>query len=658
MDTNQINRIKLLALSVVKASVNYYNDVPIMSDGDFDKLVEELTSLDPEHPVLGMIGAKPQRNAVQLENRMYSLEKAKEIQGLFTWLKRLEGHMNDYVASFKVDGSAVDFIYTKGNDGYYYRTKAFTRGNGEEGEDISHQLWNCPIKGAPIVVHVVFVGATEIRLPDRFHIYGEIYISKKDFRILNLQRKAVGEELFSNPRNTANGALSLQDRAEIAKRRLSFAMYNTDLDLDMMDKLFVANAMGIETVPYHYVSADNPIILRKKFRDFYEKTMDDAFNDGLDMEIDGLVVAHNLKRVQDDMGYTSHHPRWAVAVKFPDEQKKVKIKYLDWTVSKNGTVTPQAVFDPVQLSGAEIERVTLHNAWHVKEYNLSPGDVILICRSGGVIPKFLEVILSGDKDHEFPSSCPTCGFQLEYEEPLLVCPNSDCSSKLAGLIEHFTAAIDFKGAGEVVCNKLVEAKVVTDLPSLFELSPLMLITTLGWSREHAVSFMLDLKGSIVNVPMDKFLYSLGVPGLGKTLSKKIATKFKTVGEILQSPVREFDEYGPTIGPNVHKGLVKRLIQNYPRLRKLGLTIQEYKTTSGLRIVVTGTLSLPRKQIQEMIEHSGNTFQSSITKDTDYLVVGEDVGANKLAKAKKYGTKTISWDEYLALISDQDKESNE
>jgi len=634
------SRIAYLEDEIIRARNTYYNNQAGLgcaySDRDYDALEAELRELDPENALFQKVGATPRKNRVPLEHPMYSLEKAKGADEFSRWYRK-HGDA-DLICSHKMDGCALDLCYERIDGGNWFQlTGATTRGDGTVGEDVSVQVINGDVRGIPHYVNDTL--SDYVLTEDSFHVYGEVVINKSTLVALNMRQRTRHEEPYSNTRNLANGSVSLEDIEEVRARRLKFHAYNTSWSETSLDRKYdVLYQFGFQVVYYEPL----PYAL---FLDWYERLSDPVNREKLEYDIDGLVVALNHWRLQERLGYTGHHPKWAVAVKFPDETAVVTIKDIEWTVSKFGTVTPQAIYDPVQLGGAELERVTLHNAGLVMASCLSAGAKIEICRSGGVIPYLKRVICASpnyDPACAVPRLCPVCNSVLEVESVELKCRNALCSARVSQSLNHFLEMIEFKGIGEKICDALVKADRVQGWADLWTLAPEHFVQELNWSEEHAISVYTDLQEIKQDVPMEKLLRAFQVEGLGRSIAREVAQKYSDIGSFLFDVDAEqwFLRFGPTTGPRVYQGLRNRAYHVWPQLHRVGFTIKQPAAVKegALKIVITGTLSKGRKEYEKAIEEAGHIFQKSLSKDTDVLVCGANVGSGKTTKAAKYGTQ--------------------
>ncbi|KKW10427.1 MAG: ligase protein [Candidatus Gottesmanbacteria bacterium GW2011_GWB1_49_7] len=652
-----------LVEQLIEAREGYYSHDSIsrLSDTQYDAMVEELSVREPQHPFLSQIGHHPiSGKKVQLDHPLYSLDKVKTPQEFEVWWNRQDKPF--VVISSKYDGVAVDLKYRYCTTGRVFLVQACTRGDGTVGEDVTAQVLHGNIKGlllsfTPPLMHGPLLDSPQGG--DEFHVYGELVISRQTLHELNLVQVGRGHKRFSNTRNLANATIGLQDLEEIKRRKLQFFAYNMSTPIDLHRKLYFLSGTGFGVVDYVTCGRAAPTSnIPTAYVSLQWSWSKDRSSEPFDC--DGMVVAISSFGIQQRLGYTSHHPRWAVAVKYPDDTAVVTVKKLEWTVSKTGTITPQIVYDPVFLGGAELERCTLHNVAHVIDYRIVVGTVVELCRSGGVIPKFLRVVSDAISTeavpHEdiafglptplYPSHCPSCGQPLKLELPDLKCYHPTCQAQLAMRLEHFLDAIDFKGIGEKTCDILVQSGALPFLESLWTLDASAMSTICGWSIGHAATIVEDLERIKQSVPFAKLLLAFQIPRLGRSAAKKIASRYDNP-EVMFSKIHSGDawwtsELGPNVGFEIRQDLLQYSTSQWQRLKSVGFIVARPtpKGKDGLIICLTGTLMIGREDYRKLIDASGHIFTNSLTRDVKYLVVGADAGSGKSAKAAKYGTAIV------------------
>lgn len=614
-----------------KASWLYYNDPEksTMSDQVYDEKVKQLKKLSPESSFFKEIGASPQDDLVKHYKKMYSLDNALNKEEFNSFLKKTTSLA--IVASLKLDGASVELIYDQGK-----LVLASSRGNGLYGE-------NCLNKIAKIVPE-------QIEYNGLIQITGEVVISGDEFEKF--------KDEFSSPRNLAAGSLMTKDNDFILlERGIKFYAFDCSLDFDYVEKLEFFEELGIETVPYltsferGYENVFKELLSQ---RSVFYKEIGPA---------DGVVFRINDYNTCEKFGYSEKAPKFAIAYKFPDEEKIVKVNLIRWDISKNGTLTPVAEIEPVKIDGAEIRNVTLHNARTVRDNKIAVGALIKIIRSGGVIPKFIEKVESSPNFSVIiPQSCIHCGGPLEDDGVRIKCLNKNCPPRLIDFIVDFLNKCDFKGLADKSIETLTSYKtangyLIQSLHELFMLDYNDLMNALGYSKDHANKVICELR-NLKNISFEKLLSAINVDMVGKVYSRRIAefVDYKILKTLDENKIRVLMNkiFGSGETSNrIANSLINEGMLLLDQLAEVGFKIVDRKNKgNGKNFVITGTLSQSRKYYQELIEQAGHTYQSSLTRETDYLVVGEDIGNNKINKAKKYGTKIINENELKGVLENE------
>jgi len=608
-----MNHIKDLELKIRRHNDLYYNYVPEITDEEYDQLVAEMKLLDPNNPVLDEVGA-PVLGSITMRHKykMYSLDKVMDLDEFLNgFAKKFSGEA--FLCSQKLDGCAVEIFYNNGRLQY-----ALTRGDGEVGQVVTEQ------------VKVIENVPEKIPLIKPLHVYGECVISNKDF-------EEIGEG-YTNSRNLVNGTIRPDGDLELVKERnVRFFAYNVikqnnNIGSLNTDLFYIGKDQGFETVPKDWGEVEKVIKM-------YNECLKNR--DRLDFQIDGICVFVDNKSDWDSIGYTSHHPKFAVAIKFPSESKIVEVIRVRWDISRTGTLTPVAEFEPILLGGAIVQNVTLHN-WDTGK-NISKGTKIRVKRSGDVIPCFMGVVEYPNVGNTncAPIICPYCGEKTVNDGVRLKCSNEGCPQRLVMLTEDILDRLNHKG----LATKQIE-ELYYNTPSGFK-SPWLLwkipeqdFNVLGYNQGPKVYKSLhEIKKGI---PLWRMIYALCIPMVGKKASKELANYYKTFDKFwIDKGQKRYREY--RIGEEL-----ERYIEENPGLKfyleTLSFEIKEIKeetTMHNYSFCVTGTLSIKRKEFEELVESKGYIFSSSVTKDLDYLVVGENPGENKLAKAHRYQIATIS-----------------
>lgn len=626
-------RIEQLESQIRELRYFYYNqpEALTISDSEFDFLVRELEKLKPDSPVLKEIGSPPKENQIRHLQKMYSLDNAMNDEEFEKWMNKISIRSKIITASVKMDGASAELIY---KDGLLISTS--TRGDGIIGEYSSQ---------------IRAIVPNEIPAIGLIQVVGEVVINKEEWS------KSNGE--YSSPRNLAAGSLMVKDDDNILKKRgakfYAFAVNNLEKPMSHYDQLLTAVKLGIPVVPYTYGSV---LDYKKFYQTFLDQREEIYKSYG---PADGVVFRVDDHNYCANIGYSEKAPKFAIAYKFPAEEKITTIKKIRWDISKNGILTPVAEIKPVIIEGAIISNVTLHNMRNLVENNLGEGAKISIIRSGGVIPKFLKTLKGVTP--VVPIKCPSCDSFLTNDGVRLYCPDNNkfttCIPQLVDFIASFLDRLEYKGLAEKSIEKLIKANVVGSVSHLFTLPVTTFEDVLGYKHDHALDTRLSLN-KLKEVNFDKFLYACNFDMVGKTYSKKIAREmswdefkvalFNDNPKLLIYVSSIFGAGSETTNRIMtdfyYKG--KDLIKS---LLGVGFKIRDNKKKeiNSLNIVVTGTLSMPRKEIQKIIEEKGHIFQSSLTKDTNFLVCGINTGQNKKIKAEKYGTKLINEEELMELL---------
>ncbi len=642
---------------------------PKIDDFEYDQLFKSLLDLEKENPDLITADSPTQRVGSDLvkdfspithKTPMLSLSNTYNQKELRDFDRRIrEGLPSDenidYVCELKIDGVSVSIHYENGK-----LTTAATRGDGTIGEEVTANVKT--IRSIPLIID--FKSDHKINL-EKIEVRGEIYMENETFRKWNEERELNGEKTFANPRNTAAGTIKMQDPRIVSKRPLQIFTYylfsySTELN-SQVENLELLKKLGFRVNEnYEYCKSINEVI------EFCNKWED--WRTQLPYEIDGVVIKVNLLKQQRILGSIAKSPRWAVAYKFKAKQVSTKLHKITWQVGRTGALTPVAELEPVLLAGSTISRATLHNYEEIKRKDIREGDVVLIEKGGDVIPKVVSVDLESRNSDTIqtlpPNNCPVCGSNLyrNDEEVAIYCENKECSAQVKGSITHFASrgAMDIEGFGESLVNLLVDRgylKTYADIYSLnLQKDELIQIDRLG---DKSVSNLLDAVEKSKEKPFDKVLFALGIRYVGAGAAKKLAEHFLTI-DALESATSEKIEEVHEIGPSISNSVVrfftdehnKKIINN---LRVAGLCFsterKKLKSESlfGKTFVLTGTLStMSRETAAEKIQEHGGNVVSSVSKRTDFVLVGESPGS-KLEKAHKLGIKILTEEEFIKLI---------
>lgn len=649
---------------------NYYVlNAPEISDRDFDMMMKELEKLEQEHPEYADPLSPTQRVGSDInkaftqhvhQRPMLSLGNTYSIEEVDDFVNRtrdaLMGENFTIVGEMKYDGTSISLTYEHGN-----LVRAVTRGDGERGDVVTDNVKT--IKSVPLKLQGT-------GWPDEFEIRGEIVLPWKEFDRLNAEREFNEEPLFANPRNAASGTLKMQNSAEVARRGLDAVFYyllGDNLPADNhYDNMMAAKQWGFKVAPVMQLL--NGIDEVDKFIDHW-----DTARKELPMATDGLVFKVNDLRQQLNLGYTAKSPRWAIAYKFQAERALTQLQSVSFEVGRMGIVTPVANLDPVLLSGTIVKRASLHNEGIIKSLDIHDHDMLYVEKGGEIIPKVTGVDVDARqpeaKPIEFVTDCPICGTPLvKIEgEAAWMCPNKEgCAPQICGRLEHFVGRrmMNIEGIGEEIVVILYRnGWVITpaDLYSLGKYSQEML--RLPGMGPRTVERILDGIEASKTVPFERVVYALSIPYVGETVAKKLARAVRDIDTLMNADIEfltAIDDIGPRIAESVkqyfNNPVNREMVE---RLRAAGLQMSlpaedESSRTDilkGKSIVISGTFSHhSRDEYKEMIEHNGGKNVSGISKKTDFVFAGENMGPAKLEKARTLGIPIISEDEFLAMIN--------
>lgn len=651
---------------------------PTISDREFDMKLKELEKLELAFPQYAdansptkQVGGDITKNfdTVSHSTRMLSLGNTYNKEELLDFDKRVAklngGNEYEYTAELKFDGFAIALRYVNGK-----LEQAITRGDGTKGDDVTANVKT--IRSIPHHLKGTYPQTIEVR--------GEIFMHKAAFAKLNEQREQNGEDLYKNPRNTAAGTIKLQDSAEVAKRPLDGFLYQLaehgKEELDHWDSLQRMKDYGL------------PVNDATRLCDTIEDVWSfithwDKERKNLSFEIDGVVIKVNSRLQQQEMGFTSKFPRWAMSYKFETERAESKLLRISYQVGRTGAVTPVANLEPMQLLGTTVKRASLHNADFIAELDVRVGDRVFVEKGGEIIPKIVEVDVSDrgedSKPTQFAKECPECSTTLERPEGDAVfrCPNTQsCPPQVKGRIEHFIGrkAMDVDSLGEGKIEVLYQSGLLKRAADLYSLTTEQL---LGLSKtilnevtgeERVVSFKEKTVKNIINgveaskqIPFERVLFGLGIRFVGETVAKKLAFHFKNIDDLVAADVETLsgvNEIGKVIAQSVIEYFSSHENrEEIEQLKRAGLQFQivEKKLASnaldGAKIVVSGVFTLfSRNELKKLIEENGGKNVSSISKSTDFIVAGESMGPAKKEKAEKLGVKMISETEFADMIS--------
>jgi DNA ligase (NAD+) len=661
--TQAKKEIQALTKTIEGHNHRYYalND-PVVSDEEYDRLLKRLFELEAAFPALRSpssptqrVGAKVQGSLPTIKHKMpmLSLDNTYSLEELKQWYERaakgLNGIKPSLVAELKIDGLSCALNYKNGRLDF-----AATRGDGETGEDVTHNAKT--IQDIPLVLEGKAAASLEVR--------GEVYMEKKNFNELNQQRKNNGEVLFANPRNAAAGALKLLDSSLAKKRRLRFFAHSPGLPAKANAPL--TQWEFLEQIKKYGFAVNSHNRLCHTFEEvvaFCQKCASER--EDIKYDVDGVVIKVNDFKQQAKLGFTLKSPRWAVAFKFPAYQATTVIKEIIVQVGRTGVLTPVAELEPVACAGVMISRATLHNFDEIRRLGVNAGDRVLLERAGDVIPKIVKVLEKHSKaEFVIPKVCPSCGgkIQKEKEEDVAYrCLNPSCPKQLERLLVHFVSrkAMDIEGLGESVVQELLEKKLVSDLAGIYFLKKEQLLDLDLFADKKAENLLKAITHS-KSRPLSKFLYGLGIANIGIKAAVNLAVHFGSLDAIINASVLQLqaiDEVGPvmaqSVGEYFKQPQVKKLLAKF---KDAGLNISEPKRQlsgnrlEGKKFVFTGELAgITREEAGQKVQDQGGKVVNSVSKSLDYLVAGENPGS-KLSQAKQWGVKILNQKDFEEMVN--------
>ena len=660
--------IKSLRKQINDHNYQYYVlDNPIISDGEYDKLLKELELIENKYPEYIIpesptqrIGAQPIDSFGTVSHRitMMSLANAMSEDELKAFDERLKKKLNsseeiEYVVEPKLDGLAVELIYEKGKF-----INGSTRGDGNTGEDITSNLKT--INSIPLILRDDIVS-----LPDLVEVRGEVFIRKQDFEILNAKRTQANNQPFANARNAAAGSLRQLDPKITATRSLSIYCYqagvvdgvNLNTHSEFLEQL---KGWGLPVNPEIKIVKG----IEKAIQ--FHKKLEGARNK-FPYEIDGSVIKVNSLPIRNKLGTRSRSPRWAIAGKFKAQQVTTVIKDIFPSVGRTGAVTPVARLEPVEVGGVTVTNATLHNQDEIDRKDIRIGDTVIIERSGDVIPKVIKVIqekrTNDAKSYHLPDHCPECNNQLirPQNEVVFRCSNFSCPAKIKGNIKHFVSkdALDIDGLGEKLIDQLVNEKIIKNVDDLFQINKNQLANLDRMGDKSADNIVESINNSKLTT-FSRFIYSLGIRHVGEHTSKLLEDAFDGNFDLLLEAsfedLESIDEVGPIVAQSIiefwnvdsNKQIANNCFEFGLKLERKNKKVDQI--LNGKTLVFTGSLEkFTRKVAKEMVVNKGGRVSNAISKNTNFLVAGPGSGA-KLEKAKKLGINIINEDEFEQLVN--------
>ena len=639
----------------------YVEDAPIISDYEFDILLNKLVDFenkfpnffDPNSPTQ-RVGGKVSKNFQSIEHDfpMYSLDNSYSKEDLENFhnrvLKKISNKDLNYLCELKFDGVSINLTYENG-----IFVRAVTRGDGIKGDDVTENVKT--IKTIPLKLKGNF--------PLKFQIRGEIFIGLKDFNKMNEERAQNGLEPYMNPRNTASGSLKLQDSALVAKRPLQCFLYQviSDNSKTQSDNLNFAKSWGF--------NISNTYKLCNNINEVFQFINDwDKERNNLNFEIDGVVVKVNQINYQKILGFTSKYPRWAIAYKFKTMQAQTTLKSVSYQIGRTGAVTPVANLDPVLLGGTIVKRASLHNQDQINKLNLHINDRVIIEKGGEIIPKIVGVEVSkrnlNSEKIIFINNCPNCLSYLQKNESEAhhYCPNTfSCPPQITGRIQHFISrkAMDINGIGNETIELMFKNNLISNYADLYSLKKEDLLTLERMAEKSVENIFQGLDKS-KKIPFERVLFALGIRYVGQTVSKNLANEYKSIDNLISKTYDELimvDEIGERIAKSVVDFFNdSENILNIEKLKNVGLQFEtntvvlDSKIFDNKTFVVSGVFdNYSRNELKKTIELNGGKNLSSISSKTSYLLAGDKMGPSKLKKAQDLGIQIISELDFITLL---------
>jgi DNA ligase (NAD+) len=638
----------------------YVESRPEITDAEFDGLMRELVNLEEAYPELARadspshrVGGAPAAGfeTVSHAQPMLSLENAYAWEEAEAWLARatrvLGAAPRGFVAELKIDGLSLSLRYEGGA-----LVRGATRGDGIRGDDVTENVRT--IRSIPL------------RIPETrpLEVRGEVFYTKRAFERVNAEREAAGEALFANPRNAAAGTMRLLDSRVTAKRRLDAWLYSIvegrplpDSQEEALERL---RSLGFPVSP-HWRRCETFEDVRSFVESWKEK------RHALDFETDGVVIKIADRGTQEELGSTAKSPRWALAYKYPAEEATTVVREIGIQVGRTGTLTPVAHFDPVLLAGTTVKRATLHNYEDLARKDVRVGDTVVVEKGGDVIPKIVRVLLEkrpeGARPHAMPARCPVCGDPVAREEGEVAtrCVNPACPAIVREAIRHFCGrrAMDIEGLGEKLVDQLVVAGLLSDVASIYDLKVADLVPLERWGERSAANLIAQIEKSKGN-DLSRLVFALGIRHVGEKAAKTLAARFGSLDAIAAASEEQLQsaaEVGPETARSVaayfahprHRELIEELRARGVNFSAARAVRSGPGPLTGKTVVITGTLAgLTREEAAATLESAGARVSGSVSKSTDFLLVGESAGS-KREKALALGVRIVTWEELQRLL---------
>jgi DNA ligase (NAD+) len=645
----------------------YVLDNATISDYDFDIKLKELEQLEAANPHFFDPNSPPQRvggeitknfETVTHKNRMYSLDNSYSKEDLLDWEKKVQKVLGtddlEFTCELKYDGASINLTFENGQF-----VKAVTRGDGFQGDNVTTNIKT--IRSIPLMPIGAFVKNFEMR--------GEIVLPIEGFRKMNEERAENGEEEYKNPRNTASGSLKLQDSAEVAKRPLDCLLYQVVTD----ERKYKTHFENLENARKVGFKVPQTIAHAKSIEEVFEFVNHwDSERYSLPYETDGIVIKVNNLQQQEELGYTAKAPRWAIAYKFKAEQVSTILHEITYQVGRTGAITPVANLAPVQLAGTTVKRASLHNADQIEKLDIRINDMVFVEKGGEIIPKIIAVDFTkrptNSQSTQYATNCPECDSRLVRTEgdAKHYCPNEfGCAPQITGRIQHFISrkAMDIDGLGGETVDLLRKENLISNYADLYDLTAAQVIPLERMAKKSAQNMVVGIEKS-KEIPFEKVLFALGIRFVGETVAKKLAKHFKSIDNLLAADFETLisvDEIGDRIAQSIldfSNDLSN--IQMIDRLKSHGVQLavsaesleNQTNKLEGKIFVVSGVFyQLSRAELKKNIEDNGGKVSASISKKTNFIIAGDNMGPSKLTKAQDLGITIISEQDYLNMISE-------
>ena len=658
---------ELRAIIAAHNTAYYLHDDPTVPDADYDALVRELRALEEKHPELALDTSVSQRvgtpittvfSSVVHGEAMLSLDNVFDREELRNWCERtarlleVDPEALRYAVEPKIDGLALAITY---DDGVLVR--AGTRGDGSIGEDVTDN-----VRTIANVPHEL----ADVR--GRLEVRGEVFLAREDFVALNARQRELAQKEFANPRNAAAGSLRQKDPRVSASRPLSFLAYQLTLlgaplhFSTHAETLAALKAWGFLTAPETRLETGASAVLERS--DWFEANRHDVAYD-----IDGVVIKVDDLEKRERLGATSRAPRWAIARKFPPEERTTRLLAIEVSIGRTGRATPFAVLEPVLVAGSTVAMATLHNEDQVALKDVRPGDLVIVRKAGDVIPEVLGAVPEKGRRRgapwHFPATCPECGGVLERRdaESDTYCVNANCPAQRLAQIVHFASrvAMDIEGLGEQRVNQLLTLRLVDDVADLFYLSVADLVDLEGFGELSANALVNAIQGAKAN-PLSRVLVGLGIRHVGPVAAREVTRRLRTYDDLESAGLEDLEAIegiGPVIAGSLYAYLRDEETKaRLARLRSAGLALEEPDATAGVAttlagraVVVTGAVAgYSRDEAEAAIQERGGTSPGSVSKKTYCVVVGDAPGAAKLAKAQELVIPLIAASEFERLLA--------